>query len=460
MRFEDLYDVNTWWLDPDSIKTDKHVIMYETKKYRYHPSRILEQIKFDEPGLYTLRGPRQIGKTTTIKLIIKKLITEGINPRKILYFPCDNVKDRFEFTELMIRYVKTLPESKEAFIFVDEITVIPEWQLAIKYLIDNGFIDKSVIMLTGSSAYDLKISSEKLPGRRGSGRDIIYLPLSFNEFLKGFQIDIKRISLTDFLNLSMEDLKNFETKLSFLKRYFDIYWNTGGFPFAVNEFLENGVLKNETFIIITDLILGDAEKYLKARLRIRELLTKLPRIIGQRFSWNRIVNFLENFAESPLTVKNYIEFLSYIYTFAIVYFVDISKRTMRPKKQKKVYPIDMLVLKTLEKLSDVRVEHGHIAEMIVLRHLIKDSEDVEDGLNLYMGPFYWHSNKGNEIDFIAERENRLVPVEVKYQNRIAKSDYFGVKKVFEQGIIVTKDTVFKDQGITCVPLWLFIALVE
>lgn len=134
-------------------------------------------------------------------------------------------------------------------------------------------------MLTGSSAYDLKISSEKLPGRRGSGRDIIYLPLSFNEFLKGFQIDIKRISLTDFLNLSMEDLKNFETKLSFLKRYFDIYWNTGGFPFAVNEFLENGVLKNETFIIITDLILGDAEKYLKARLRIRELLTKLPRII-------------------------------------------------------------------------------------------------------------------------------------------------------------------------------------
>jgi len=187
----------------------------------------LEQIKFDEPGLYILRGPRQIGKTTTIKLIIKKLITEGINPRKILYFPCDNVKDRFEFTELMIRYVKTLPELKEAFIFVDEITVIPEWQLAIKYLIDNGFIDKSVIMLTGSSAYDLKISSEKLPGRRGNGRDIIYLPLSFNEFLKGFQINIERISLTDFLNLSMEDLKNFETKLSFLKRYFDIYWNRG-----------------------------------------------------------------------------------------------------------------------------------------------------------------------------------------------------------------------------------------
>ena len=98
--------------------------------------------------------------------------------------------------------------------------------------------------------------------------------------------------------------------------------------------------------------------------------------------------------------------------------------------------------------------------MIVLRHLIKDSEDVEDGLNLYMGPFYWHSNKGNEIDFIAERENKLVPVEVKYQNRIAKSDYFGVKKVFGQGIIVTKDTVFKDRGITGVPLWLFIVLVE
>jgi hypothetical protein len=81
-------------------------------------------------------------------------------------------------------------------------------------------------------------------------------------------------------------------------------------------------------------------------------------------------------------------------------------------------------------------------------------------MNLYDGPFFWYSERGNEIDFIYNHEGTLIPVGVKYQSRINKSDYTGMKRVFGKGILITQDTIFKDEGIVGIPAWLFLALVE
>ncbi|KUK15611.1 MAG: AAA ATPase [Petrotoga mobilis] len=80
-------------------------------------------------------------------------------------------------------------------------------------------------------------------------------------------------------------------------------------------------------------------------------------------------------------------------------------------------------------------------------------------MNLYNGPFFWYSERGNEIGFICNYEGTLIPVEVKYQNRINKSDYLGMKRVFGRGILITQDTIFKDEGITGIPPWLFFGMV-
>ncbi len=98
--------------------------------------------------------------------------------------------------------------------------------------------------------------------------------------------------------------------------------------------------------------------------------------------------------------------------------------------------------------------------MLTLRHLLKDSDLIQHGMNLYDGPFFWYSERGNEIDFIYEHRKTLVPVEVKCQNKINKSDYIGMKKVFGKGILITQDTIFKDDGIVGIPAWLFLAVVE
>ena len=176
----------------------------------------------DKFGIYTIRGPRQIGKTTFIKLFIRKLIEDDINTLRILFFTCDMIKDNSELVDIIKIYLQSFNISKNerTYIFIDEITMVNNWQSAIKYLVDIGLIVNAVVILTGSSAYDLKVSSERMPGRRGEGKDLLFLPLTFNEYLKAIGIEIDPLNIRQILLLGEEDLKRLNFKYSFYKNIF------------------------------------------------------------------------------------------------------------------------------------------------------------------------------------------------------------------------------------------------
>ena len=66
---------------------------------------------------------------------------------------------------------------------LDEVTAAGRWQTAVKALWDEGRIDRDVVVCTGSSAIDLaEGAAERLPGRRGPGRDFLVLPQDFAAF--------------------------------------------------------------------------------------------------------------------------------------------------------------------------------------------------------------------------------------------------------------------------------------
>ena len=46
----------------------------------------------DAWGVRVIRGPRRIGKTTLMKLLIKDVIGGGLNPEAIVYLTLDNVE--------------------------------------------------------------------------------------------------------------------------------------------------------------------------------------------------------------------------------------------------------------------------------------------------------------------------------------------------------------------------------
>lgn len=98
--------------------------------------------------------------------------------------------------------------------------------------------------------------------------------------------------------------------------------------------------------------------------------------------------------------------------------------------------------------------------MLILRHLLGNGKTLLNGTNLCDGPFFWYSGRRNEIDFVFKHRGSFIPVEVKYQNKIHRSDYLGMKRVFKKGILVTRETIFKDGNIVTIPAWLFFAVVE
>ena len=74
-----LYEYNPWWVNPDSIDDDRNIktarIESPRKEYSFQDNNLL------------LIGPRQVGKTTYMKLVIRDLIrSKNVDPKQVLYF--------------------------------------------------------------------------------------------------------------------------------------------------------------------------------------------------------------------------------------------------------------------------------------------------------------------------------------------------------------------------------------
>lgn len=72
-----LRELNPWWTDPQAIRRDRHLRQLEASPFQ-RPVPLLHQLQLNVPIVYTLRGPRQVGKTTTAKLLIRHLLAQGI----------------------------------------------------------------------------------------------------------------------------------------------------------------------------------------------------------------------------------------------------------------------------------------------------------------------------------------------------------------------------------------------
>lgn len=61
MELRDYSVQNVRWKRKEYIKSDKHIKDYSEKKYQWVPE-ILKEAKQVPGNIYTLRGPRQVGK--------------------------------------------------------------------------------------------------------------------------------------------------------------------------------------------------------------------------------------------------------------------------------------------------------------------------------------------------------------------------------------------------------------
>lgn len=460
MNREDIYIQNPWWESKEFINNDKHIMTFSKCTFQYLPS-FLQEMDYGKKGVYTLRGPRQVGKTTSLKLMIKNLIERDVNPSNILYLTLDNIVDKNELTELIKSWIQLRQRisSDDLYLFLDEISFIKDWQYSIKYLVDIGLLSNCFVFLSSSSAYDIKRSSERLPGRRGEEVDIIQLPVSFKDFVQTiYNKTLIRMSLSEIINASESDLELLDFEYVKYLKDFNVYIESGGFPKVINSFFEKNMITDAVIRIYEDFLLGDIERFSKSRITLMKLMKKTPQIVGQRFSWHSLNNDV-NFISSVNTVESYFQILGMNFIASTILFFDPSKREIKPRKQKKIYPLDPIISRVIERISGIGINEGNAVESLVLENILKFSSNTSEGLNLYYGPYYWYSAKGNEVDFLVEWESDLFPIEVKFQNRINKGDYTTLKRNFNKGILLTKDKVFRDDGVIGLPVYLFLLLI-
>ena len=202
MKFDELVLMNPWWKGPERIMEDQKIKKYENAKIKWDP-RIKAYFKMNRDVIYTLRGPRQVGKTTLLKILIRELLIGKRKPESILYLTCDMIIDNRELVttiEEYLEYAEGQIGKERKYIFIDEIPSVKGWEKALKSLVDKGRMTGISVILTGSHAIDLKYSSERLPGRRGESSgsvNKILVPMKFSEYVETVSAELKR-ELKDF----------------------------------------------------------------------------------------------------------------------------------------------------------------------------------------------------------------------------------------------------------------------
>jgi predicted AAA+ superfamily ATPase len=117
-----------------------------------------KEFETSKENIYIIRGCRQIGKTTYLKGWVNKLMTQGLDPKRILYLSLDFFTSRKEMRNAIEYFLEANQEAQNLYMFLDEITTLKDWNLELKYLWDSGTTRKASIIATGSSgAYRLSL---------------------------------------------------------------------------------------------------------------------------------------------------------------------------------------------------------------------------------------------------------------------------------------------------------------
>lgn len=466
LPFPDLAALNPWWAGPDGFARDPHLGALARAPFQRTPGALAVVQPTDE-GIFTLRGPRQVGKTTLLKQLARELVrTGGWDPRQVVYYSLDLVDDRQRIVDLVRQVKASRPTAaRERWCFLlDEVPVVEGWQRSVKYLWDHDIegVRRDLFVLSGSSAVDLRRASERLPGRRGAGRDLALLPLSFREFLTAVDPAAPPPALAgpqDLLTPRGEELvRQAMFSLDRLQTRLAQYAVVGGFPAAVGDFIGTGAVTPRTLADLWNVVASDVERWSRSRVRALRLLGRVVSSLGSPFSWASLAVDMD--VTRPIA-EEYANLLADAFLLFVVYFRDLAGRA-QPRKEKKIYAADPLLLRLPAHVENTALPGlPAVIENIVGFTLLRVSErDLIESFRDPQSLCYWKSTASREIDFLAGYRPAQLPVEVKYQTRVGRQDTLALRNAFKRGVVVSRADLLWDADVPIVPAAALLALLD
>lgn len=402
---------------------------------KIHPRDVSGEIAryMEERQIVLLTGPRRSGKTTSMVQAMQDLLDSGANPRNILYFSFDEVLSReHNVLEEVVSYflrnlLPTKPSKRErAYLFLDEIQFIHDWPTMLKRVYEAQPNVK--ILASGSSSLRVrKGMGESLAGR---AFDITVPTLSFREYLRFRGLEVPR--LQSFVSGTPVPASVMLVKDE-ISSALATYLLRGGYPETVSmqpvskvlRYIRQSVLERVVYHDLpeTDEVANPAS--------MMHLLKILASISSQRFE---IANIAPDIGMKAQTASRYMSVLERALLLSTCYNYTKSM-VKQARSSKRAYLTDNGLISSLLGLDESTgsQELGRLAETAAYNHLARSSP-----------VHFWRDSQGNEVDIVLPSRSGPLPIEVKYQSSIYRSDTKGLCRFCEvhgtaRAFLVTKD---------------------
>lgn len=350
---------------------------------------------------YVIKGPRQSGKTTILKILKEKIKRNVV----FLNFEDPDVLEAFETAPK--EYIQSFLLTKAKYYFLmDEYHYVKEPGKKLKLLYD--IFENVKFILTGSSSLELKEAMAKFL----VGRVFFFelFPFNFHEFLVAKELRLGRIyeernkEIREFLFNNKIKIK----KDIFLKEFsslFNEYVIFGGYPAvlcAKDKETKRFILKNiyDTYIskdIIEFLKFSDVFRY-------RNVVKRLAILVGGLVNYNDICSECQTYYKE---LRKILSMLTETYIIKLIQPFHMNPTT-ELKKIPKIYFFDLglrnYVINNFNHIEK-RVDKGVLVENFVFLSLKNFSEEIN----------YWRTIGKAEVDFVIKVGEETIPIEVKFQ---------------------------------------------
>lgn len=341
----------------------------------------------DTPFVKILTGVRRCGKSTILKMIMERLKTERHIPDERI-ISCRY--DSMEYVDLTAKDMYDQLKSRlstegKTYLFLDEVQEIEGWERVVNSLASDFDVD---LYVTGSNSR--MMSSEIATYLTGRYISFRIFTLSFGEYLM---------------------FKRQYAPVSDAKTELANYVRLGGFPATHLQ----AYSQEEVYTIVRDIYNSTIFSDIVRRSQIRKI-DQLERIVkytfnnvGNTFSAKSIADYLksEHHSLDNETVYNYLEKLEKAYLLHRCIRYDLQGRELL-KTQEKFYLADVAL-----RYSVLGYDADSVAaslENIVYLELCRRGYTVNVG-----------KTDGGEIDFVAERQNERLYVQVTQEIRSEKT---------------------------------------
>ena len=267
-----------------------------------------------------------------------------------------------------------------------------------------------------------------------------------------------------------------EPFLSDVNGLLDDYLITGGIPKAVNSYVTQGTISEGVYLQYVELIVRDLVRWDARESFVKQIVRRMVECLSTQVSRNSLKDGTE--VKTHDTIAEYVELLRNSFVINVLYHLREDTGEPFYEKNKKVYFHDPFVFHSLrawvqggDPFDGARTflrtaeNKSALLEAVTCDHLIRFLFNISPSIKFdYTNQlFYWVSSKQREVDFVMKAKNRMIPLELKYQEKIRGSDLYGLIDFVkggkaDKGLMLTRNSLSEGRTAVQLPVALFLLL--